>query len=335
MITLGIETSCDDTAAALISDDEGVLAHVSQSQDAVHLPFGGIVPELASRAHLENLIPIIDAVFSRANLSHEEVDLVAATQGPGLIGSLLVGFSFAKSFAYAKDIDFVGVDHLAAHALSIFLEPETPPFPYLALIVSGGTSAIYRVDDFIRCTLLGCTRDDAAGEVFDKVARLLDLGYPGGPVISRRSTEGDERAFSLPRAKLSEHSYDFSFSGLKTAVSQIVRTYEKDGRDLPVDDICASFQQAVIDVLVEKTIRAAKDTRIGSIVLGGGVAANDALRSQLTQAGAAHNKHVYLPAHEFCTDNAAMIAFAGAKKMQAGYQTRPDEDVYSRSSLGR
>jgi N6-L-threonylcarbamoyladenine synthase len=335
MIILGIESSCDDTAAAILESDSTLHASIISSQDVIHSRFGGVVPELASRRHMEVITTVVDEAFSKAGLHHNQIDLVAVTQGPGLIGSLLVGFSYAKSLSYTLGIPFVGVDHMAGHLLSAFLEDDVPTFPYLALIVSGGTSSLLRVDNFFDFSLLGRTRDDAAGEAFDKVARLLGLGYPGGPFVAGYALDGDSSRFKLPRAWLEEGSLDFSFSGLKTAV---MNTYNKNKRvkNLTlIPDLCAAFQDAVVDVLVEKTIRAASELNIDSIVLGGGVSANIALRQRMEKRCNDENRKLFLPAPQNCTDNAAMIAYAGMKQFENGVRGSMDDDVFSRSSLGQ
>jgi N6-L-threonylcarbamoyladenine synthase len=337
MLVLGIETSCDDTAAAILDSDAAVLANVVSSQDLIHQRFGGIVPELASRRHMESITPIVNESLTHAGLTLADLDLVAVTRGPGLIGSLLVGFSYAKSLSYTLGIPFVGVDHMAGHLLSVFLEPHTPSFPYIALIVSGGTTSLFKVEDHLSFSLLGTTRDDAAGEAFDKIARYLQLGYPGGPVVSSQADEGDGSAINLPRAWLEEGSLDFSFSGLKTAaINHCHRLNQRDKMtDQQLKDTCASFQQAVIEVLVEKTITAARAHAISSVILGGGVSANSSLRQQMAERCRSEGFELYLPALQNCTDNGAMIAFAGLQMFLAGERGTYDDDVYSRSPLGR
>ena len=337
MIVLGIETSCDDTAAAILDSGASVLANVVSSQDRIHQRFGGIVPELASRRHMETITPIVNEAISRAGVALADIDLIAVTRGPGLIGSLLVGFCYAKSLSYTLGIPYVGVDHMAGHLLSAFLEQSTPSFPYIALIVSGGTTSLFKVEGYDRFYLLGRTRDDAAGEAFDKIARYLELGYPGGPIVSRRAEGGDGTALSLPRAWLEEDSLDFSFSGLKTAVINHCHRIMQAGRftDQQLIDTCASFQQAVIDVLIEKTIKATKIHGTDSVVLGGGVSANRSLREQMSQRCTSEGLELYLPSIENCTDNAAMICFAGVQHYWAGDRGGFDDDVYSRSHLGR
>jgi len=337
MYILGIETSCDDTAAAVLDGEGTVQANIISSQDTLHQRFGGIVPELASRRHMELITVNVDRALRRAHLDFADIDLISVTQGPGLIGSLLVGFSYAKALSFTRKIPFVGVDHMAGHLLSAFLEKDQPAFPYVALIVSGGTSALFKVTGFTDFALIGSTRDDAAGEAFDKIARYLQLGYPGGPVVSRHAERGNPAAVSLPRAWLAEHAHDFSFSGLKTAVlnhcNRLRQTGELD--DAKKNDICASFQQAVVDVLVRKTVAAALAHEIDTIVLGGGVSANRELRGQMSEACHGKGLSLHLPVLENCTDNAAMIAFAGLKKFETGAEGMYDDDVFSRSPLGR
>jgi N6-L-threonylcarbamoyladenine synthase len=298
MIVLGIETSCDDTAAAVLDSDASVLANIISSQDQIHQRFGGIVPELASRQHMESITVIVEAALHQAGITLADVELIAVTRGPGLIGSLLVGFSYAKSLAHTLGIPYVGVDHMAGHLLSPFLEETGPRFPYIALIVSGGTTALFRVDGYLQYQLIGATRDDAAGEAFDKIARYLRLGYPGGPAVSLRASEGDPTSVKLPRARLEEGSLDFSFSGLKTAVLNHCNRLNQKGHlsDLQINDICAAFEQAVIDVLLEKTITAARSQGVDSIVLGGGVSANRSLRRQMSESCVSHELELHLPA---------------------------------------
>ena len=337
MIVLGIETSCDDTAVAVLNDEGSVLASIVSSQDLIHERFGGIVPELASRRHMESITLVVNESLEQAGLSLAEVDLISVTRGPGLIGSLLVGFSYAKSLSYTLDTPFVGVDHMAGHLLSAFLEQRVPPFPYIALIVSGGTTSLFKVEGYGQFELLGSTRDDAAGEAFDKIARHLRLGYPGGPVVSTYAERGDKDGFELPRAWLEEGSLDFSFSGLKTSVINQCHRIQQQGEltKQQLEDICASFQQAIIDVLIEKTLQAAQAHGINSVVLGGGVTANRSLRQQMQKSCSEAGLELYLPAVENCTDNGAMIAFAGLQQFLAGDRGAFDDDVYSRSPLGR
>lgn len=333
MLTLGIESSCDDTAAAVLDNDR-VLSNVLNSQDTIHSKFGGVVPELASRKHLQSIHPVVQNALKNANVQLSDIGLVAATQGPGLIGSLLVGFSYGKALSHVRGIPFVGVDHMAGHILSVFLGSTKPVFPYIALIVSGGTSSIFLAEDIQRFQLLGRTRDDAAGEAFDKVAKLLHLGYPGGPAIAGTAVDGDPQYVKFPRAWLDEMSLDFSFSGLKTAVLNHVNQQKLKSNELRPADICASFQEAVVDVLVGKTLLAAQRHNIKTIVVGGGVSANHRLRKVFTERCEHEGISFHAPQLQYCTDNAAMIALAGSHKFAAHGASLLDEDVYSRSQLG-
>lgn len=332
MLILGIESSCDDTAAAVLQDEK-VLANVAASQDAIHSRFGGVVPELASRNHLRNITGVVHQALACSATKIEEIDLIAVTQGPGLIGSLLVGFSFAKSLATVTNTAFVGVDHMAGHILSVLLNGHAVDFPFLSLVVSGGTTALYLAESKTRFHCLGRTRDDAAGEAFDKTAKLLGLPYPGGPHISKLAATGDSSHTRFPRSWLEEGSLDFSFSGLKTAVLQHVQKAAVKGEGLDKAGICASFEQAVVDVLVQKTIKAARLTKVGEVVVCGGVSANPRLRKQLEAACLARDLHFHAPDFEFCTDNGAMIALAGAASYEAFGETAIDSDVYSRPKL--
>ncbi|SDP17960.1 tRNA (adenosine(37)-N6)-threonylcarbamoyltransferase complex transferase subunit TsaD [Desulforhopalus singaporensis] len=333
MYILGIESSCDDTAAAVLKNDT-VVANVLTSQDAVHTKFGGVVPELASRKHLESIHPVVEKALENARIKLTDVDLIAVTRGPGLLGSLLVGFSYAKALAHVTRIPLVGVDHMAGHILSIFLSANRPRFPYIALIVSGGTSAIYLAESFTSFTCLGRTRDDAAGEAFDKVAKLLGLPYPGGPHVSKKAGSGDPSAIKFPRSWLEDDSLDFSFSGLKTAVLNYVNKVKRQGQDLNLENICASFQEAVVDVLVSKTIFAARQYNTPRIVIGGGVSANGRLRESFTHRCDLEDLEFFAPDLNFCTDNGAMIGFAGRHVYEQSGKMELDLDAYSRSPLG-
>jgi len=333
MLILAIESSCDDTAAAVLEPESRIRSSVVSSQHEIHARFGGIVPELASRRHIEMIRPVVDEALAQAGIGLDDIDLIAATQGPGLVGSLLVGFTFAKAVALARGLPCVGVDHMAGHLLSCLLENPQPAFPYTALIVSGGTTSLFAVDDPLSFTRLGRTRDDAAGEAFDKVAKLLDLGYPGGPAISRLAAGGDPAAIAFPRSRLGADSLDFSFSGLKTAVAAHI---DSQGRQCPpqaVADICASFQEAVVDVLVDKTLAAVERTGHRRVVLGGGVAANPRLRTVLAERCAQNDVALFMPAPALCTDNAAMIGLAGYYRFLGGHLAEADADAYSRSPL--
>ena len=307
-LVLGIETSCDETAAALVMGGNDVVSSVVASQIEVHADFGGVVPEIASRAHLEALNPVIARTIVEAGVDETRIDAVACTHGPGLIGALLVGVSAAKALALAWDVPFVAVNHLEAHLYSAFLEDPSLEFPLVVLLVSGGHTMLIEMQDHGRYRLLGQTIDDAAGEAFDKVARFLDLGYPGGPAVDRAALDGDPDLVRFPRAISDDPAnLDFSFSGVKTAVVNYVRRHP----DVASADVAASFQAAVVDVLVTKARRAAQRVGATGIVLGGGVAANSLLREELLGACAADGLRGFLPSREMCTDNAAMIAAAG------------------------
>lgn len=333
MKILGIESSCDDTAAAVLKGDQ-VLSNVLTSQDNIHNNFGGVVPELASRSHLQAIHPMVEMALDEAGLTLSEIDLIAVTQGPGLVGSLLVGFSYAKALAQVSKIPLVGVDHMAGHILSIFLGEKKPNFPFISLVVSGGTSSIYLASSYTDFTCLGRTRDDAAGEAFDKVAKLLDLPYPGGPHVSRLAENGTSDPKRFPRSWLEKDSLDFSFSGLKTSVLNYINSAKNKHIPLNKADICASFEDAVVDVLVRKTVDSAKRHGIRAITLGGGVSANKTLRTRLESECQKNSLAFFAPELEYCSDNAAMIAFAGHHLFKASGAIDPTEDVFSRSQLG-
>ncbi len=323
-LILGIETSCDETAAAVVEDGKKILSNVVASQVAIHAPYGGVFPELASREHVIKILPVIHDALREAQVTLDALDAIAVTYGPGLAGSLLVGVNTAKALAFARDLPLIGVNHLEGHLYSNWLNASADEnaFPVIVLIVSGGHSEIVLMRDHGDYELLGHTLDDAAGEAFDKVARLLSLGYPGGPAIQRAAERGNPHAFRLPRAWL-RGTYDFSFSGLKTAVLHLVQSFDGKKR-LPVEDIAASFQFAVADVLVEKTRQAAEEFHAKHILLAGGVAANAQLR-QMMQARAP--VPVSLPPLKLCMDNAAMIAAAGFRHFVRGEQSGWDLDV--------
>ncbi len=318
-LVLGIETSCDETAAALVMGGTDVVSSVVSSQVDLHAEFGGVVPEIASRAHLELLNPVIARAVVEAGVDDRRIDAVACTVGPGLIGALLVGVSAAKALALAWDVPFVGVNHLEAHLYAALLDDPTIEFPVVVLLVSGGHTMLVEMRGHGEYRLLGQTIDDAAGEAFDKVARFLDLGYPGGPAIDAAAMDGDPEAIAFPRAMLHD-GLDFSFSGLKTAVVNTVRKQP----DLSSDDIAASFQAAVVDVLVAKARRAASAVGATGIVLGGGVAANSLLREEILGACAADGLRGFVPSRAMCTDNAAMIAAAGWYRLRADGPTPLD-----------
>jgi N6-L-threonylcarbamoyladenine synthase len=330
VLVLGIETSCDETAAAVVEDGRRVRADVVASQILVHARYGGVVPEVASRQHVATIVPVIRRAVADAGVALAEVDGIAVTCGPGLVGALLVGVETAKALGYALGKPVVGVNHLAGHLAAVFLEdpslPEAPPYPHLALLVSGGHTALIRVEGPRQMRLCGATRDDAAGEAFDKVGKMLGLGYPGGVVIDRLAAGGRADAVALPRALRGRDDLDFSFSGLKTAVaSWLAGRRPPEGAELA--DVCASFQAAVVDVLVRKSRRALELERLGHLIVCGGVAANRGLRAALAAAATEDGFRLYIPPPKRCTDNAAMIAAAGTQLLMAGARAPLDLSV--------
>jgi N6-L-threonylcarbamoyladenine synthase len=331
MLILGVETSCDDTAAAVLRDGRTILANVVSSQDQVHGPYGGVVPELASRQHIKTILPIVDGALQKANVRLQDLDGIAVTYGPGLVGSLLVGLSLVKGMSFRSGIPYVGVNHLEAHLLAIHLEHEVS-FPYIALLASGGHTLLYRVNGVGDYVHLGGTRDDAAGEAFDKVAKMMGLGYPGGRIIDQLAQSGDARAIRFPRARFHKSAYEFSFSGIKTAVWHYLKTQQgKEQMERQQADIAASFQEAIVDMLVEPAIRAALANGVKRIVLSGGVAANSRLRASMKEKADGAGVQVFYPAPKFCTDNGAMIALAGYHALQRGrrddYHLNADADL--------
>ncbi|MFQ5899153.1 MAG: tRNA (adenosine(37)-N6)-threonylcarbamoyltransferase complex transferase subunit TsaD [Candidatus Methylomirabilia bacterium] len=317
MLVLGIETSCDETAAAVLADGGKILASVVASQDKIHASYGGVVPELASRRHLEVILPVIEQALDDARVTLRELQGIAVTQGPGLVGSLLVGCSVAKALAYVHRLPLVAVNHLEGHVFSAVLVEPRPEYPFLALVVSGGHTALYLVPEPLRYRLVGQTRDDAAGEAFDKVAKLLQLGYPGGPVIERTAKRGDPHAIPFPVAQMTDGAPDFSFSGIKTAVSLFVRQHAPLS-ELMVADVAASFQATAVKMLARKTVKAALRQSVKRVVLTGGVAANSTLRAALRTEAEERGWELFIPPPSLCTDNAAMIAAAGDARLLAG-----------------
>ncbi len=329
MNVLGIESSCDETAAAVVADGRRILSSVVASQVQVHHPYGGVVPELASRKHVEAIVPVVRQAIDQAGLRPADIHAVAATQGPGLVGALLVGFSFAKAFAFAHSIPLIGIDHLAGHLNSALLSDQPPPFPFVALLASGGHTGIYYCKQQGEFQLLGQTRDDAAGEAYDKVAKMLGLGYPGGAVIDKLAQQGDPTKIIFKRPFLDKTQFDFSFSGIKSAVHRYIRSHPQAlSRSAP--DIAAGFQEAVIDVLIHKIVYAAKEKRCSHMAIVGGVAANESLRSRLSETAEAENLYLHLTPVSICGDNAAMIAAAAEFELVNGRRTAFDADVYSR-----
>jgi len=317
MLVLGVETSCDDTAAAVLQNGRTILANLVSSQDNVHGPFGGVVPELASRQHIQNIMPIVDGALKQAGASLDDLDGFAVTYGPGLVGSLLVGLSLVKGMSFRSGIPYVGVNHLEAHLLAIHLEHEVE-FPYVALLASGGHTLLYCVKGVGDYVHLGGTRDDAAGEAFDKVAKMMGLGYPGGRIIDQLAQHGDAKAIRFPRARLKGAAYEFSFSGIKTAVWHFLKSRAESEILAQQEDIAASFQEAIIDMLVRPTVKAAAMNGVPRIVLSGGVAANSRLRAKMSDEANAAGMEVFFPAPKYCTDNAAMIALAGYHWLRRG-----------------
>lgn len=319
MIVLGVESSCDETGLALYDTERGLLSHALHSQVAMHEEYGGVVPELASRDHIRRALPLLQQALDKAGLDASAIDAVAYTQGPGLAGALLVGSSIACSLALAIDRPVLGVHHLEGHLLSPLLAKDRPEFPFIALLVSGGHTQLMRVDGVGRYTLLGETLDDAAGEAFDKSAKLLGLGYPGGPAISRLAEFGDPAAYTLPRPMLHSKDFNFSFSGLKTAVLTVVKNHDNGANICEQDkaNIARGFVDAIVDVLTAKCVNALRHSGLKRLVIAGGVGANAQLRASLNAAADKKKFRVYYPELEFCTDNGAMIAFAGALRLQA------------------
>lgn len=315
-LVLGIETSCDETAAAIVKDGRKILSNVVASQIESHKRFGGVVPEIASRHHVEEITVVVEAALEEADVTMKEIDAIAVTQGPGLVGALLVGVNAAKALAFAHDIPLVAVHHIAGHIYANRFETEFR-FPLLALVVSGGHTELVYMESHGSYQLIGETRDDAAGEAYDKVARTLGLSYPGGPHIDRLASEGGE-ATDFPRAWLEEGSYDFSFSGLKSAVINTLHNAEQRGEVLSREAVAAGFQESVIDVLVTKTVRAAKEFAVKQVIVAGGVAANRGLRARLGREFAKMNVELLIPPLKLCTDNAAMIAAAGTIEYEKG-----------------
>ncbi|CDO04137.1 t(6)A37 threonylcarbamoyladenosine biosynthesis protein [Oceanobacillus picturae] len=328
-IILGIETSCDETAVAIVKNGTTIVSNVVASQIESHKRFGGVVPEIASRHHVEQMTLVLEEAFTQAKLTWDEIDAIAVTEGPGLVGALLIGVNTAKAVAFAKQKPLVGVHHIAGHIYANRLETEFQ-FPLLALIVSGGHTELVLMKEHGSYEVIGETRDDAAGEAYDKVARMLSLPYPGGPQIDRLAAEG-EANINFPRAWLEEGSYDFSFSGLKSSVINTIHNASQRGEELKSQDIAASFQSSVVDVLVSKTLRAAKEYKVKQVIVAGGVAANSGLRNALKDAFADTEVPLLIPPLKLCTDNAAMIAAAGTIAYEQG--KRASWDLNANPSL--
>ena len=324
MLTLGIETSCDETAVAVVADGFAIRSNLIAAQTDLHERFGGVVPEVAARAHVEALNPLMEQALVDAGVGFGSVDVVACTVGPGLVGALLVGMAAAKTVALATTSRFVGVNHLEGHIWANFLVHGEPDPPYVCLVVSGGHTMLVHMPEVHRHELLGQTLDDAAGEAFDKVARLIGLGFPGGPALDRLAREGDPAAVRFPRSMADSGDLDFSMSGLKTAVIRYVKQEQAAGRPIVAADLAASFQEAIVDVQVTKTVRAATERGIGTVLMGGGVVANTRLRERMLAEGEAAGLRILYPPLELCTDNAAMIACVGAARATRGETTPLD-----------
>lgn len=331
MRVLGIETSCDETGIAIYDSESGLLAHTIYTQTDIHAQFGGVVPELASRDHLKKIIPLIDKVFIEANLTPKEIDGVAYTKGPGLVGALLVGAMLGRTLGFAWNIPAIGVHHLEGHLLAPFLETPKPTFPFLALLVSGGHTELVTVEDLGKYKTIGDTCDDAAGEAFDKTAKLLGLGYPGGAALAALAEKGNPARFKFPRPMTDRPGLDFSFSGLKT---HALTTLQKNGDDAQTKaDIARAFQDAIVETLMIKCKRALQQTRMKQLVIAGGVGANIALRAALNNMCEERGVKLFFPRQEFCTDNGAMIAYVGCQRLLAGQHDDLSVDVQARWSL--
>ncbi len=330
---LGIESSCDETSAAVVKDGRQVLSNVISTQIPVHKKYGGVVPEIASRSHTTALVPVVEEAMEKANVTFDDIDAIAVTQGPGLIGALLTGVNYAKALAFALKKPLVGVHHIQGHISSNYIEFPLLEPPFVALAVSGGHSHILRVASFCDFTLMGATRDDAAGEAFDKVARVLGLGYPGGVKIDALAKDGDINAFKFSTHLEKEDNYDFSFSGMKTAVVNLAHNYEQKGLELPKADIAASFQAGIVRMLVSKAVKAAQDINYDKIVLAGGVAANSRLREEIARMCRQAQIELYYPSPILCTDNGAMIASAGFYTLMHGKISDIDLNAFATGGL--
>ena len=330
LLTLAIETSCDETSVAVIKNGREILSNIISSQIDIHKKFGGVVPEIASRKHVESINNIIQEALNTAGVGFKDIDLVGVTRGPGLVGALLVGISSAKALAYGLDIPLIGVNHIEGHICANYLTHENLEPPFTCLVVSGGHSYLVHAKGYVDYELVGRTRDDAAGEAFDKVARALGIPYPGGPVIDELAKTGNPHAINFPRIFLEDKSYDFSFSGLKTSVLNYLNGEKQKGREIIVEDVAASFQQSVIDVLVDKTFRLAREKGSKKIVLAGGVAANKGLRALMEEQGKKEDIEIFYPSKILCTDNAAMIGSAAyfnyinGKESDLGFTVEPN-----------
>ena len=334
IITLAIESSCDETAVSVLKNGRTILSNIIASQIQEHKKFGGVVPELASRKHIENISLVIERALKEAKVTFEDISHVAVTHGPGLIGALLVGLSAGKAIAFAREIPLNGVNHIEGHIYANFIDHKDLQAPFVCLIVSGGHTHLVYMEDYGKYEILGKTRDDAAGEAFDKIARALGLGYPGGPEIDKLARQGNKEAIDFPRAYLEEGSYDFSFSGLKSAVLNYLNRQKMKKNPIIVEDVAASFQQAVVEILVEKTIACALEKGSKTIALAGGVAANSSLRELMKEAAIKNNLDLKYPSLQLCTDNAAMIGCAGYYNFIAGHWSNLDLNGIANLKIG-
>lgn len=329
MLVLGIETSCDETACAVVEGGVGIRANVVASSLKEHRPYGGVIPEIACRSHVESVLPVVDQALSEAGVGLRDIGLLAATNGPGLAGALMVGVTVAKTLSFSQRIPFVGINHIQAHLYACLMRDPAPAFPFLGLVVSGGHTSFYEVLDYHRFRLMGQTRDDACGEAFDKAAKILGLGYPGGPAVEQRAREGNPRAFSFPTPQLKDHPFDFSFSGLKTAVLYKVRDLRRGEGETPlppsvINDLCASFQQVVIEGLLERSLQGCRRLGVKVLVVGGGVTANRALRAAFESRFKGETLEVYFPPAGLSLDNAAMVAGLGYRLYRKGIHSPLD-----------
>jgi N6-L-threonylcarbamoyladenine synthase len=332
-ITLGIETSCDETSISVVADGREVFSNIISSQIEIHKAYGGVVPEIASRHHLENINVVLDEALAEADITMDEIDLIGVTKGPGLVGALLIGLATAKALAYSLDVPLIGVHHIKGHICANYIENKKLEPPFLACVVSGGHTNLVDVEDYDKYVVLGKTRDDAAGEAFDKVARVLGLGYPGGPLVDQLAKEGKDDAVEFKRVYLEKDSFDFSFSGIKTGVINYLHTKEQAHESVNKADVAASFQLAVVEVIVSKAVRAAKQMGRRNVVLAGGVAANSKLRALLKEACEKEGLTLYSPSSILCTDNAAMIACAAYYEYKAGHIDDMYLDAYPNLKL--
>ena len=334
IVVLGIESSCDETAAAVVVNGRNVRSNIISSQIALHTLYGGVVPEIASRKHIEKINQVIEEALKEAQMTLDDLDAIAVTYGPGLVGALLVGVAEAKAISYAKNIPLVGVHHIEGHISANYIENKDLEPPFLCLVVSGGHTHLVKVKDYGKYEILGRTRDDAAGEAFDKVARAIGLGYPGGPKIEKIAHEGNPHAIEFPRAKIADGPYDFSFSGLKSAVLNYLNGCKMKGREIVPADVAASFQQAVADTLIEHVLRAINEFKMDKFAIAGGVASNATLREGIRKACEEKGVAFYHPSPIFCTDNAAMIGVAGYYEYLAGTRSGLDLNAVPNLKLG-